>query len=137
MPLLGSRVPEAQHFETNAARVLFEHAVDAAADVAPPVVQTRFLALLARFLTRIAPRGIIEHVPLMGRVDEVLARCSGPTRREALALICAHAPNILAAMPQASAQVHALSRAVFLSSVLQPQALQRIEQALREDIDLK
>ncbi len=135
--LLGSRVPTSEHFETSVAQVLFDCAEAPAAVLSAPM-QTTFLARLSRLLSRVALQRLTEAVPLLQRIDrDVLPRCTGPTRRAVLAMICDRAPHALSVMPQSSAQAHTLSRALFLSSVLHPQALRRIEQAVRaEGIDV-
>lgn len=131
--LLGSRVPAPEHFETAVGAVLFDKA-DPPEKALAAEEQASFLVRLSRLLSRAAPRGLMEIVPLLRRIDrEVLPACGGPARREALSMICSRAPHALSAMPQASAQAHSLSRALFLSGVLHPQALQRIEQAVRAE----
>lgn len=130
--LLGARVPSTEHFESAVARVLFD-ASGETSDALPESLQRRVLVLLKR-LTRISPAGVMAIVPLLGRIDrELVPRCSGAVRREILSTVCDRAPFALASMPQSSTQAHTLSRALFLSGVLHPDALHRIEKAVEAE----
>lgn len=133
--LLGGEVPQRHHFETRLARILLEDG-DAPSRELPPEQQQRLLTAVARWIKGFASKagGLLSSWRMLVWLDrDALPYCSGATRREVLGLVCEHAPQALGAMPQASGQVHAVSRALYVSSVLHPDALRRIEAAIRAD----
>lgn len=129
--LLDSRIPAPDHFLTKAAQILFD--VDDNRRVLPEQIQKTFLKAFVALLESL-PSRIVGVMPLLGQIDQiVLPLCSGPIRRKVLEQICALAPRVLFAMPQAHAHVRSLSRAYFISGILHPQALKRIEAAIRAE----
>ena len=133
--LLGGEVPQRHHFETRVARILLDDS-DAPKREMPPEQQRRLLTAVARWIRGFAGKtgGLLSSWRMLAWLDrDALPHCGGQTRREVLGLVCEHAPQALGAMPQASGQVHAISRALYVSSVLHPDALRRIEAAIRAD----
>jgi len=61
--------------------------------------------------------------------------CDGETKRAALKLVCETSSSLFASMPNASGQARTLARAVFLSGILNPAALARIESAVKAEME--
>jgi len=72
----------------------------------------------------------------LAKIDKsVLPVCDGETKRAALKLVCETSSSLFASMPNASGQARTLARAVFLSGILNPAALARIESAVKAEME--
>jgi len=130
--MLGAQVPSPDHFQTQVARVLFDM-TDTQGRIPMPM-QNALRASVVRAAALVA-RGGTRWAPLLRRMDRfVMGYCAGSVKREILADLCGSAPHLLSIMPQCRQNVQALSRALFLSSVLHPAALRRIEDAVMAEI---
>ena len=129
--MLGMQVPAPDHFRTRVARILFD--MSDPEGRLPVPVQRQLHNAVAR-MTVLAARGSARWLPVLRRIDRwAMTHCAGSIKREILAEVCARAPQLLNSMPQCRHHVQALSRALFLSSVLHPAALKRIEDAVRAE----
>jgi len=131
--VLGLQVPEPYHFRTKVARILFDMGDP---DGRLPIsAQQNLSNAVARVVVK-AARGSARWAPILQSIDRwAMTYCAGSIKREMLAEICARAPHLLNSMPQCRNHVQALSRALFLSSVLHPAALKRIEDAVLAERD--
>jgi len=130
--MLGLQVPIPEHFRTQVARVIF--------DMGEPEgrlslsLQKKLHNTLLRLVGAATTRSSVW-LPLLRRIDRwIMGNCAGSVKREILADLCAKSPHLLNSMPQCRRHVQALSRALFLSAVLNPAALRRIEEAIKAEM---
>jgi len=129
--MLGLQVPTPEHFRTQVARVIFDMGEP---EGRLPIVLQKHLHSAVLRVADLSTRKSARWLPLLRRVDRwSMGYCAGSIKREILTDICANTPHLLSSMPQCRQHVQALSRALFLSAVLHPAALRRIEDAVKAE----
>lgn len=115
------------HFESQVAKAVFN---DKGQQAANPMIR-RSEMLLLQWLDRATPRQILF---VAARIDKHLFPHMSPRMMRRFSfLVCDLAPQILSQMPNMSAHVAALSRAIHMSKFLHPAALGRIVSALERE----
>lgn len=126
--LFGGTPLVAAHFESDVAKAVFN---DKGRAVWGGTIQIGIESRILNWLSKASPKQIMRW---SRQIDILIVPILSPSGfREFCSFLCEHLPQAIESMPNTKESVTALSRAVHLSRFINPPALDRISEALRQE----